>query len=99
LRYSGDRGSDSTSPIGYYEDKFLNFEVESGTKLVYFRRCLSYQNYVCFYKLAGFEQPDNFSIELGNPDGWAIKRNNLISMKFTSEKDLSESAEVDYEDI
>lgn len=86
--------------IGYYEDKYLNLNMENGITLVPFKRCLSYQNFICFYKSAVVEQPNDFSSELGNPDGWAIQRNNLMSMRFTLERDiLLESAVVDNEDI
>ena len=74
--------------------------MKSGITLFPFKRCLSYQSFICFYKSARAEQPDDISSELGRPEESAINRNNLASMRFSLEKEiLAESAEDDNEDI
>ena len=85
--------------IGHYENHLLNLEMRSGVTLFPFKRCLSYQNFICFYKSRVREEPVDFSSEL-DPNEWAIKRRDLMMMRASLEKDiLSESAEVDNEDI
>ena len=85
--------------IGHYENQLLNLEMKSKVKLFPFKRCLSYQNFICFYKSPVSEEPEDFSSQL-DPNEWAIKRRDLMKMRASLEKDiLSESAEVDNEDI
>lgn len=81
--------------IGYYENRFLNLTMHNGKTLDPFRRCLAYQNFICFYTstLTDLEQPNDFSSELGNPDGWKIKRNDLMAMRSTLDRVISSEAE------
>ena len=84
--------------IGFYENKYLNLEMKNGITLVPFKRCLSYHNFICFYKSTVVEQPTDFSSELGNPDRWAMKRIDLMSMRSSLDNDIHrETAEVDEE--
>jgi hypothetical protein len=74
--------------------------MKNGVKLVPFKRCLSYQNFICFYRSREVEQPKNFSSELESPDEWESQRDNLMKMRNTLDKDiLSETADSDDEDI
>jgi HNH endonuclease len=82
--------------IGYYEDKPLNLLKGNGDYLMPFKRCLSYQNFICYFisNHSEIEVPDDFASALGYPDGWKTKRNDLILMRATLDKAiLSEASE------
>ena len=81
--------------IGYYENRLLNLTMKNGETLDPFKRCLAYQNFICFYTstLTDLEQPNDFSSELGNPDGWKIKLNDLMAMRSTLDRVILSEAE------
>ena len=86
--------------IGYYEDRESHLGMINGITLLPFKRCLSYQNFICCYRSEIVDLPNDFSSELGNPDEWATARKDLMLMRFSLQKDIIlESAEVDDEDI
>ena len=84
--------------IGFYEGLPLNLRMENGVHLVPFKRCLSYQNFICFFKskLSTHFVPDDFSSVLGEPNGWKIQRDDFLLMRADLDKDIvSETAEDD----
>jgi hypothetical protein len=80
--------TDGDNTIGYYEGKELNLSMSIDKCMKPFKRCLSYQNFICFFrsKLSTKETPEDFSSDLGNPDNWKIKRDDFMMMRLALEK-------------
>ena len=78
--------------IGYYENRLLNLEMKNGIRLDPFKRCLSYQNFICFTEssLRGKKAPKDFGSDLGDPDD---VRDDFMTMRKSLEKDIESEAE------
>ncbi len=83
--------------IGFYEGNELKLALASGVQLEPFKRALSYQEFLCFsYSiLPTRECPQDFSSEIGG-DLWMQKRNDLLVLRGSLEKDIE--AETDAAD-
>ena len=78
------------STIGYYENRCLNLTMNNGTILEPFKRCLSYQMFVCFAStnLSADMAPDDFA---SHSDGsWVTTREDLLVLRKSVEKVIDE---------
>jgi HNH endonuclease len=80
--------------IGYYENRLLNLVMKNGIRLDPFKRCLSYQNFICFTesRLRAKEAPKDFGSDLGDPE-WTNVRDDFMTMRKSLEKDIESEAE------
>jgi hypothetical protein len=71
--------------IGFYEHLPFDLSVFN-----IFKRCLSYHNFVCFYKsnLRNKDVPSDYASLLVGPDDWTIKRNDLMQLRSDLDRDI-----------
>ena len=71
--------------IGFYENRTFNLSLFNS-----FRRCLSYHNFVCFYKsnLRNEYVPPDYASLVGDPDSWTIKRDDLMQLRSDLDRDI-----------
>eukprot|EP01035_Chromulina_nebulosa_P037409 gene37409-50487_t len=82
--------------IGFYEGHSLQLNMPNGATLTPFKRCLSYQHFMCY--LASKERslqdpPPEFGSDIGGV--WTTKRNDLLVLKRSLEKAIDEEDEED----
>ncbi len=76
--------------IGFYEGHSLQLHMPSGVTLAPFKRCLSYQHFMCFLtsKERSTVEPPEFGSDIGYQ--WTVKRNDLLVLKRSLEKAIFE---------
>lgn len=81
--------------IGFYEGHSLQLNMPSGATLAPFKRCLSYQHFMCYLASKERSLLDPPPLEFGSAIGgeWTAKRNDLLVLKRSLEKVIHEEDE------
>jgi hypothetical protein len=85
--------------IGYYDGCELTLQMPNGNRLEPFKRCLSYQAFICFVtsKLSNGVSYQDFSSDIG--EEWPRLRNDLLILRRSLDKQIDdETADFDNED-
>lgn len=84
--------------IGFYEGHSLQLHMPSGVTLTPFKRCLSYQHFMCYLtsKERSILEPPELSSDIGAQ--WPAKRNELLVLKRSLEKAILEEEDDDQEE-
>ena len=86
--------------IGFYEDKPLQLVMPNGIELQPFKRCLSYQAFICFWdsQLLNDAVPRDFS-SFDETQTWLSKRGDLLLLRKSLQKTIDQEVEEQNQDI
>lgn len=93
------KGSNNNK-IGFYDGHELKLHMPNGEQLEPFKRCLSYQAFICFVtsKLPIMDSPEDFSSDIGTE--WPRLRNDLLVLRNSLDKQIyDETADSETEDF
>ena len=83
----------SDNTIGFYDGRPLILQMKNGVKLEPFKRCLSYQHFLCilYSRLRTGDPPTDFASEIG--DKWICKRSDLLVLRASLDKQVMTEVE------